>query len=110
MSNTRVTDKILEKPYFSRVGIMQALISVIEKRIQNGISNLRNPVFLGFFFTRETLWDVLKSGEIYSVCNAFATRLQQKYLKNLGHFSVIDTGECPLLCRFCVSIYAFSIF
>ena len=23
MSNTRVTDKILEKPYFSRVGIMQ---------------------------------------------------------------------------------------
>ena len=26
MSNTRVTDKILEKPYFSRVGIMQALI------------------------------------------------------------------------------------
>jgi hypothetical protein len=26
LSNTRVTDKILEKPYFSRVGIMQALI------------------------------------------------------------------------------------
>ena len=26
MSNTRVTDKILEKPYFSRVGIMQELI------------------------------------------------------------------------------------
>lgn len=25
----------------------------------------------------------------------FATRLQQKYLKNIGHFSVIDTGECP---------------
>ena len=26
MSNTRVTDKILEKPYFSRVGIMQEII------------------------------------------------------------------------------------
>lgn len=26
MSNTRVTDKILEKPYFSRVGIIKTLI------------------------------------------------------------------------------------
>ena len=41
------------------------------------------------------LSDVVKSGGIYSVRNAFATRLQQKYLKNIGHFSVIDTGECP---------------
>ena len=38
---------------------------------------------------------MVKSGGIYSVRNAFATRLQQKYLKNIGHFSVIDTGECP---------------
>ena len=32
---------------------------------------------------------------LISVRNAFTTRLQQKYLKNIGHFSVIDTGECP---------------
>lgn len=38
---------------------------------------------------------MVKSGGIYSVRNAFATRLQQKYLKNIGHFSVIGTGECP---------------
>ena len=37
---------------------------------------------------------MVESGGIYSVRNAFATRLQQKYLKNIGHFSVIDTGEC----------------
>lgn len=43
------------------------------------------------------LSDVVKSGGIYSVRNAFATRLQQKYLKNIGHFSVIDTGERPFL-------------
>ena len=41
------------------------------------------------------LSDVVKSGGIYSVRNAFATRLQQKYLKNIGHFSVVGTGECP---------------
>ena len=62
------------------------------------------------------LSDVVESGGIYSVRNAFATRLQQKYLKNIGHFSVIDTGEClffmqillqrlccPFLLRFCCS-------
>ena len=38
---------------------------------------------------------MVKSGGIYSVRNAFATRLQQKYLKNIGHFSVVGTGECP---------------
>ncbi len=43
------------------------------------------------------LSDVVESGGIYSVRNAFATRLQQKYLKNIGHFSVIDTGECPFV-------------
>ena len=57
------------------------------------------------------LSDVVKSGGIYSVRNAFATRLQQKYLKNIGHFSVIDTGECPfLLCRFCIGNYDVLIF
>ena len=43
------------------------------------------------------LSDVVKSGGIYSVRNAFATRLQQKYLKNIGHFSVIDTVERPFV-------------
>ena len=57
------------------------------------------------------LSDVVKSGGVYSVRNAFATRLQQKYLKNIGHFSVIDTGECPfLLCRFCIGNYDVLIF
>ena len=57
------------------------------------------------------LSDVVKSGGIYSVRNAFATRLQQKYLKNIGHFSVIGTGECPfLLCRFCIGNYDVFIF
>ena len=32
--------------------------------------------------------DVVKNSGIYSVCNAFAT-------KNIGHFSIINTGECP---------------
>lgn len=40
------------------------------------------------------LSDAVKSGGIYSVRNAFVTYLQQKYLDNIGHFSVIDTGEC----------------
>ena len=57
------------------------------------------------------LSDVVKSGGIYSVRNAFATRLQQKYLKNIGHFSVVGTGECPfLLCRFCIGNYDVLIF
>ena len=33
MSNTRVTDKILEKPYFSRVGIIKEII-ISEETIQ----------------------------------------------------------------------------
>ena len=43
------------------------------------------------------LSDAVKSGGIYSVRNAFVTYLQQKYLDNIGHFSVIDTGECSFL-------------
>ncbi len=56
------------------------------------------------------LSDVVKSGGIYSVRNAFATRLQQKYLKNIGHFSVIDTGECPFCYADFVSAVTLSSF
>lgn len=38
MSNTRVTDKILEKPYFSSVGIMQAQIRLWEMRTAKGLT------------------------------------------------------------------------
>ena len=47
----------------------------------------------------------MKSGGIYSVRNAFATRLQQKHLKNIGHFSVIGTGECP----FCYADFVLTV-
>ena len=53
---------------------------------------------------------MVKSGGIYSVRNAFATRLQQKYLKNIGHFSVIDTGECPFYYADFVSAVTLSLF
>ena len=48
MSNTRVTDKMLEKPYFSRVGIMQAIIQPnIEKEQQTPkIQYFRNVINL----------------------------------------------------------------
>lgn len=74
--------------------------------------NLRNsdlrssPCLQGFV----ELSDVLKSGGIYSVRNAFATRLQQKYLKNIGHFSVIGTGECPFCYTDFVSAVTLSSF
>lgn len=91
-----------------------------------------NPLFMGFsrsqnvnkeiiFGTRiyvqilvlqgfVELSDVVKSGGIYSVRNAFATRLQQKYLKNIGHFSVIGTGECPFCYADFVSAVTLSSF
>ena len=39
-------------------------------------------MFPGFFSSPKTLWNVVKRGEICSVCNAFATRLQQSYSSN----------------------------
>lgn len=53
MSNTRVTDKMLEKPYFSRVGIIKTLISVQQEIIEENMKiqiNLRDITFLGFIF------------------------------------------------------------
>ena len=40
----------------------------------------------------------------------FATHLQQKYLKNIGHFSVIGTGECPFCYADFVSAVTLSSF
>ena len=65
-----------------------------------------NPCFTG-------VCGVVRCGEKrwnYSVRNAFATRLQQKYLKNIGHFSVIDTGECPFYYADFVSAVTLSLF
>ena len=70
--------------------VQQALILVHKEIIFGTRIYVQILVLQGFV----ELSDVVKSGGIYSVRNAFATRLQQKYLKNIGHFSVIDTGEC----------------
>ena len=86
--------------------VQQALILVHKEIIFGTRIYVQILVLQGFV----ELSDVVKSGGIYSVRNAFATRLQQKYLKNIGHFSVIDTGECPFLCRFCFSDYAVFFF
>ena len=75
----------------SRTTVQQTLISVHKEIIFGTRIYVQILVLQGFV----ELSDVVKSGGIYSVRNAFATRLQQKYLKNIGHFSVLDTGECP---------------
>ena len=82
---------ISTKPYFMGFH-SSASVNFSSQRDNLRNSDLRsNPCFTSFV----ELSDVVKSGGIYSVRNAFATRLQQKYLKNIGHFSVIGTGECP---------------
>ena len=105
--NTHVAHKILKKPYFKGCVVLQAIISVTKEIIFETRICVQILVLQGFV----ELSDVVKSGGIYSVRNAFATRLQQKYLKNIGHFSVVGTGECPfLLCRFCIGNYDVLIF
>ena len=65
-------------------------------------SDLRsNPCFTrvcGVVRCGEKRWNLLSSQRI---CNTFAT----KYLKNIGHFSVIGTGECP----FCYADFASAV-
>lgn len=80
----QATNKAFKNLDFSDVGTIKTII--FGTRIYVQILVLQGFVELS---------DVVKSGGIYSVRNAFATRLQQKHLKNIGHFSVIDTGECP---------------
>ena len=89
--NTLIAHKKPIKPYFTGRVVQQAIISVTKEIIFGTQIYVQILVLQGLV----ELSDVVKSGGIYSVRNAFATRLQQKYLKNIGHFSVIDTGECP---------------
>lgn len=89
--NTHVAHKTLKKPYFIGFAVQQTIISVTKEIIFGTRIYVQILILQGF----AKLSDVVESGGIYSVRNAFATRLQQKYLKNIGHFSVIDTGECP---------------
>ena len=86
--------------------VQQTLISVQQEIIFGTRIYVQILVLQGFV----ELSDVVKSGGIYSVRNAFATRLQQKYLKNIGHFSVIDTGECPFCYADFVSAVTLSSF
>ena len=104
--NTLIAHKKPIKPYFTGRVVQQAIISVTKEIIFGTQIYVQILVLQGLV----ELSDVVKSGGIYSVRNAFATRLQQKYLKIIGHFSVIDTGECPFLCRFCFSDYAVLFF
>lgn len=97
--NEHVTDKMCLNVLKSIFDVLQAII--FETRIYVQILVLQGFVKLS---------DVVKSGGIYSVRNAFATRLQQKYLKNIGHFSVIDTGECPFYYADFVSAVMLSSF
>lgn len=99
--NEHVTDKMCLNVLKSIFDVLQAII--FGTRIYVQILVLQGFVKLS---------DVVKSGGIYSVRNAFATRLQQKYLKNIGHFSVIDTVERKLLYVLCSrakkNLYLFS--
>lgn len=97
--NEHVTDKMCLNVLKSIFDVLQAII--FGTRIYVQILVLQGFVELS---------DVVKSGGIYSVRNAFATRLQQKYLKNIGHFSVIDTGECPFCYADFVSAVTLSSF
>lgn len=92
--NEHVTDKMCLNVLKSIFDVLQAII--FGTRIYVQILVLQGLVELS---------DVVKSGGIYSVRNAFATRLQQKYLKNIGHFSVIGTGECP----FCYADFVLAV-
>ena len=97
--NTLVAHKSLEKSCFTGFTVLKEII--FGTRIYVQILVLQGFVELS---------DVVKSGGIYSVRDAFATRLQQKYLKNIGHFSVIDTGECPFYYADFVSAVMLSSF
>ena len=66
----------------------------MRNKFQICLQNLRNRVFLGFFFCDKVCWSAVKRGENYLVCSTFAARLQQKYLKKWTLFSR-KTGKCP---------------
>ena len=82
-----------------------ALRSSARDNLQN--SNLRsNPCFTrvcGVVRCGEKRWNLLSSQRI---CNTFATKIS----KNIGHFSVIGTGECPFCYADFVSAVTLSSF
>ena len=65
-----------------------------------------NPCFIrvcGVVRCGEKRWNLLSSQRI---CNTFATKIS----KNIGHFSVIGTGECPFCYADFVSAVTLSSF
>ncbi len=50
MSNTRVTDKIFEKPYFSRVGIIK---EIIQPNIEKEQQTPKIQYFRGFLYAQK---------------------------------------------------------
>ena len=98
--NEHVTDKMCLNVLKSIFDVLQAII--FGTRIYVQILVLQGFVELS---------DVVKSGGIYSVRNAFATRLQQKYLKNYRTlFGDRHWRVSFLLCGFCIGSYAILIF
>lgn len=82
---------------------MQTLISVHKEIIFGTRIYVQILVLQGVV----ELSDVVKSGGIYSVRNAFATKISKKYRTLFGdrHWRVSF-----LLCRFCIGSYAVLIF
>ena len=80
--------------------VSHTLISVTQEIIKREYRNAYKPwkllMFPGFFSSPETLWNVVKRGEICSVCNAFATRLQQSYSANV--LFMASTSICTSRC------------
>lgn len=76
------------------------LISVTQEIIKREYRNAYKPwkllMFPGFFISPETLWNVVKRGEICSGCNTFATRLQQSYSSNV--LFMASTSICTSRC------------
>ena len=94
--NEHVTDKMCLNVLKSIFDVLQAII--FGTRIYVQILVLQGFVKLS---------DVVKSGGIYSVRNAFATKISKKYRTLFGdrHWRVSF-----LLCGFCIGSYAILIF
>ena len=84
--------------------------------VQQAIIDMNSKFIVSKFvcFTR-VLWSCQNVDEkrwnFTQFCNAICQHsLQQKYLKNIGHFSVIGTGECPFCYADFVSAVTLSSF
>lgn len=69
---------------------------IIKREYRNAYKPWKLLMFPGFFTSPETLWNVVKRSEICSVCNAFATRLQQSYSSNV--LFMASTSICTSRC------------